>query len=61
LLPSGPQQGPKAFVAFAQFQTPEDIVKLVVSNDNEPSAVSRIKLHKVEIYEAVPAPSRAER
>jgi hypothetical protein len=58
ILPRDPQQGPKT---YAWFQTSEDIVKLVVSNDNEPSAVSRIKLRKVEIYEAAPAPGRAER
>jgi hypothetical protein len=58
LLPRGPQQGPKA---FARFQTPEDIVRLVLSNHNDPPAVSQIKLRKVEIYEAAPAPSGAER
>lgn len=42
------------------FETPEDAVTLVVSNGNVEPVVSRIKLRKLEIYEAAPAPSRVE-
>jgi hypothetical protein len=44
------------------FRTPEDMVTLMVANGNAGHpAVSRIKLRKMEVYEAVPAPGRAER
>ena len=57
--PRDPQQVQKGLFWF---RTPEDMVTLMVANGNAGHpAVSRIKLRKMEVYEAVPAPGRAER
>jgi hypothetical protein len=40
------------------FETPEDAVTLVVSNGNDEPAVSRLKLRKLELYEAAPVSNR---
>ncbi|HEX3945436.1 MAG TPA: hypothetical protein VHW69_15260 [Rhizomicrobium sp.] len=46
---------------IAHFRPPSNTVRIVVTNNTPGLAISRVKIHKAEVYAAVPASNQAER